>query len=99
MSDPVLLPLPTPFATRTVNCWLIEGSPVTLVDPGPDWEETTIELDAALRMRGLRVEDVEQIVLTHQHLDHVGLAHRVKDRSGAIVVGHRLLHDFLLDLP
>ena len=99
MSDPVLLPLPTPFATRTVNCWLVEGSPLTLVDPGPDWEETAIELDAALRMRGLKVEDVEQIILTHQHLDHVGLAHRVKDRSGAIVVGHRLLHDFLLDLP
>jgi glyoxylase-like metal-dependent hydrolase (beta-lactamase superfamily II) len=99
VSDPVLLPLPTPFATRTVNCWLVEGSPLTLVDPGPDWEETAIELDAALRMRGLKVEDVEQVVLTHQHLDHVGLAHRVKDRSGAIVVGHRLLHDFLLDLP
>lgn len=93
------MPLPTPFATRTVNCWLVEGSPLTLVDPGPDWEETAIELDAALRMRNLRVEDVEQIVLTHQHLDHVGLAYRVRERSGAPVVGHRLLHDFLLDLP
>ena len=99
MSDPVVLPLPTPFATRTVNCWLVEGSPLTLVDPGPDWEETAIELDAGLRRRRLKVEDVEQIVLTHQHLDHVGLAHQVRERSGASVVGHRLLHDFLLDLP
>lgn len=99
MSEPVLMPLPTPFATRTVNCWLLEGSPLTLVDPGPEWEETAIELDAALRMRGLTVEDVEQVVLTHQHLDHVGLAHRVRERSGAPVVGHRLLRDFLVDLP
>lgn len=99
MAEPVLLPLPTPFATRTVNCWLVEGSPLTLVDPGPDWDETAIELDAALRMRGLKVDDVEQVVLTHQHLDHVGLAYQVKERSGATVVGHRLLRDFLLDLP
>ena len=99
MADPLVLPLPTPFATRVVNCYLLEGDPLTLVDPGPDWEETAIELDAALRMRRLRVEDVEQVVLTHQHLDHVGLAYRVRERSGAPVVAHHLLHDFLHDLP
>jgi len=99
VADPIILPLPTPFATRTVNCLLLEGEPLTLVDPGPDWEETAIELDAALRMRGLRIEDVEQIVLTHQHLDHVGLAHAVRERSGAPVAAHHLLLDFLADLP
>ncbi len=98
MAEPIVIPLPTPFATRVVNCYLLEGDPLTLVDPGPDWEETGIELDAALRMRGIAVEDVEQIVLTHQHLDHVGLAHRVRERSGAPVVGHHLLRGFLVDL-
>lgn len=96
--EPVAIPLPIPFAARVVNCYLFED-PLTLVDPGADWEETAIELDAALRMRGLRVEDVEQIVLTHQHLDHVGLAHRVRERSGAPVAAHHLLVDFLADLP
>ena len=32
--------------SQTVNCWLFAGSPLTLVDPGPNWEETSIELDA-----------------------------------------------------
>lgn len=99
MSDVEVLPLPIPFATRVVNCYLLEGDPLTLVDPGPDWDETAIELEAELRMRGLRVEDVEQVVLTHQHLDHVGLAHRIRERSGAVVVGHHLLRAFLADLP
>lgn len=99
MRGPTVIPLPTPFATRVVNCYLLEGDPLTLVDPGPDWEETSIELEAALRMHGLRVEDVEQVVLTHQHLDHVGLAHRVRERSGAPVLAHHLLRDFLADLP
>ena len=53
----------------------------------------------SLAARGLRVEDVEQIVLTHQHYDHVGLAHTVRERSGATVVAHELLRGFLADLP
>src|SRR5207248_124534 len=43
----------------------------------------------------LRVEDVEQIVITHQHHDHVGLAHRIKERSGAKLVASHLLVDYL----
>lgn len=95
----VTIALPTPFSTRVVNCYLLDGSPLTLVDPGPNWDETAIELDAALAARGRRVEDVEQVVLTHQHYDHVGLAGHVKERSGAEVVAHDLLAPFLAELP
>ena len=91
--------LPVPFAVRAVNCYLLEGNPLTLVDPGADWPETVVELDASLAARGLRVEDVEQVILTHQHYDHVGLAHVVRERSGATVVAHELLRLFLADLP
>jgi len=95
----VTIPLPVPFAVRAVNGYLLEGEPLTLVDPGTDWEETAIELDAALAARGKRVEDVEQIILTHQHYDHVGLAHLLRERSHAKVVAHELLRPFLADLP
>jgi glyoxylase-like metal-dependent hydrolase (beta-lactamase superfamily II) len=91
--------LQVPFAVRAVNCYLLEGDPLTLVDPGADWSETMVELEDALAARRLRVEDVEQVILTHQHYDHVGLAHRVRERSGATVVAHELLRDFLGDLP
>jgi glyoxylase-like metal-dependent hydrolase (beta-lactamase superfamily II) len=91
--------LPVPFSVRAVNSYLLEGDPLTLVDPGTDWAETRVELDAAFAARGLRVEDVEQVVLTHQHYDHVGLAHAVRERSGATVVAHELLRSYLADLP
>jgi len=95
----ITIPLPVPFSVRAVNGYLLEGDPLTLVDPGTDWEETAVELAAALAARGLRVEDVEQVILTHQHYDHVGLVHRVREQSGAIVVAHELLLPFLADLP
>jgi glyoxylase-like metal-dependent hydrolase (beta-lactamase superfamily II) len=95
----VTISLPLPFSTRAVNCYLLEGDPLTLVDPGTDWAETALELGAALAARGLRVEDVQQVILTHQHYDHVGLAHVIKGLSGATVVGHELLGPFMADLP
>jgi glyoxylase-like metal-dependent hydrolase (beta-lactamase superfamily II) len=95
----ITISLPVPFSVRAVNGYLLEGDPLTLVDPGADWMETAVELDASLAARGLRVEDVEQVILTHQHYDHVGLAHTVRERSGATVVAHELLRPFLADLP
>jgi glyoxylase-like metal-dependent hydrolase (beta-lactamase superfamily II) len=92
------MPLPVPYSVRVVNAYLLLGEPLTIVDPGADWEETRVELDASLAAHGLRVEDIEQIVLTHQHHDHVGLAHEIKRRSGARVVAHGLLAPFLAGL-
>jgi glyoxylase-like metal-dependent hydrolase (beta-lactamase superfamily II) len=89
------MPLPVPFSVRSVNSYLFPGDPVTLVDPGADWPETLVELEASLARRGLRVEDVEQILITHQHHDHVGLAHRIKERSGAKLIASSLLVDYL----
>jgi glyoxylase-like metal-dependent hydrolase (beta-lactamase superfamily II) len=85
---PLLLPLPVPYAVRVVNAYLLLGEPLTLVDPGADWAETRSELEAGLAAHGLRLEDVERIVITHQHHDHAGLAHWIKERSGAEVVAH-----------
>jgi glyoxylase-like metal-dependent hydrolase (beta-lactamase superfamily II) len=91
------MPLPVPFSVRVVNCYLLLGKPLTLVDPGADWDETRVELESALRHHGLRVADVEQIILTHQHHDHVGLAHWIKEQSGARVAAHELLVPYLAD--
>jgi glyoxylase-like metal-dependent hydrolase (beta-lactamase superfamily II) len=43
------------------------------------------------------VEDVQRVVLTHQHHDHVGLAAEVRERSGARVAGTARLAAFLAD--
>jgi glyoxylase-like metal-dependent hydrolase (beta-lactamase superfamily II) len=80
-----VLPVPTPFAVGRVNCYLIEDEPLTLVDTGPNSGTSLTALEAALAAHGRRIEDLERIVLTHQHIDHVGLAQIIAARSGAEV--------------
>jgi glyoxylase-like metal-dependent hydrolase (beta-lactamase superfamily II) len=67
------------------------------VDPGPNQEESLAALERGLAERGRRVEDLELILLTHQHHDHVGLARRVRERSGAQVAAIAPLATFLAD--
>jgi glyoxylase-like metal-dependent hydrolase (beta-lactamase superfamily II) len=79
------LPIPTPFAVGRVNCYLIEDEPLTLLDTGPNSGKALDELERALDAHGRRVEDLELIVLSHQHMDHLGLAGILARRSGAEV--------------
>jgi glyoxylase-like metal-dependent hydrolase (beta-lactamase superfamily II) len=89
--------IPTPFLVGRVNCYLIEDDPLTLVDTGPNSGKALDELERALGERGHRVEDLELIVVTHQHLDHIGLLEVLARRSGAEVAALDLLADYLGD--
>ena len=94
--EPIVLP--TPFPVGPVNCWLLQGDPLTLVDAGPDTPEALAALEAGLARYGLRIEDIELLILTHQHSDHVGLAATIRGRSGCRVAGHELLADYVADV-
>jgi glyoxylase-like metal-dependent hydrolase (beta-lactamase superfamily II) len=80
------LPIPTPFAVGRVNVYLVEDDPLTLVDAGPNSATSLTTLESALAEHGRKVEDLERIVVTHQHIDHIGLVQILADRSGAEVV-------------
>ena len=85
MSGVHALPIPTPFAVGRVNCYLVDDDPLTLVDTGPNSGTSLTALEAALGEHGRRIEDLERIVITHQHFDHFGLVSILVDRSGAEV--------------
>jgi glyoxylase-like metal-dependent hydrolase (beta-lactamase superfamily II) len=89
------LAIPTPFMVGRVNAYLIEDSPLTLVDSGPNSAKALDELEQALAARGHRVEDIELLVITHQHIDHFGLAAILARRSGAEVAALDALAPFL----
>jgi glyoxylase-like metal-dependent hydrolase (beta-lactamase superfamily II) len=91
------LAIPTPFAVGRVNCWLIEDDPLTLVDTGPNSGKSLDELTRALADHGRRIEDLERIVITHQHADHEGLVSILARRSGAEVCALDLLAPVLAD--
>ena len=89
--------LPTPFLVGRINCYLIEDRPLTLVDTGPNSGKSLDELERALGELGHRIEDLELIVITHQHTDHLGLLEILARRSGADVAALHLLVDYLSD--
>jgi len=79
------LRIPTPFAVGRVNCYLIEDEPLTLIDTGPNSGKALDELQSQLEARGHSIDDLELLIVTHQHIDHLGLAEIVVQRSGARV--------------
>jgi glyoxylase-like metal-dependent hydrolase (beta-lactamase superfamily II) len=91
------LAIPTPFAVGRVNCYLIEDEPLTLLDAGPNSATSLTTMEAMLDARGHRVEDLERIVVTHQHIDHIGLVQILATRSGAEVCALDRLAPWLAD--
>jgi glyoxylase-like metal-dependent hydrolase (beta-lactamase superfamily II) len=79
------LALPTPFAIGDVNAYLLEGDPLTLVDCGPNTGHALLALKDGLAEVGYELSDLELILITHQHGDHLGLAAVLVELSGAEV--------------
>ena len=61
-----------------------------LVDTGWNTNEAFESLKKQLAEIGLRFEDISQIVVTHVHPDHYGLAGRLKQLSSARIAFHYL---------
>lgn len=95
MSGIHCLAIPTPFAVGRINCYLVDDEPLTLVDAGPNSATSLTSLEAALDEHGRRVEDLERIVVTHQHIDHIGLVDILAQRSGAEVCALEVLGPWL----
>ncbi len=79
------LRIPTPFAVGRVNCYLLEGEPLALLDTGPNSGKALDELERQVGEHGHGLEEIELILISHQHIDHLGLVEIVANRSGAEV--------------
>jgi glyoxylase-like metal-dependent hydrolase (beta-lactamase superfamily II) len=84
----ITLPLPGD-KPGPVNVYLFLGKQVTLLDTGT--LKTAKLLQAVLNEIGVSFSDINQIVLTHGHLDHYGAARRIiaGSKGGIAIVGHR----------
>ena len=93
----VRLPLPfTPLGEAPMgqvvsqtNIYLIRGNAGWLqVDAGWNAPETFEAYKKGIREIGINLEDISDIIITHAHLDHFGLAGRLKGLSGAKLALH-----------
>jgi glyoxylase-like metal-dependent hydrolase (beta-lactamase superfamily II) len=78
--------LPTPFSVGDVNVYVIKGDRLTLVDAGPKTEEAWMAFQRQLKEIGYTPQDIEQIVITHHHPDHVGMLDFFSEETP--VLGH-----------
>jgi len=85
--------IPVPFPIGSVNCYFIEDSLPTLIDAGFYSEDSLRRVSLALEEIGYRFSDIKRILLTHGHIDHVGLAGEIFRISGAEVFIHPLDRD------
>jgi glyoxylase-like metal-dependent hydrolase (beta-lactamase superfamily II) len=66
------LALPTSFAVGDVNVYIVKGDALTLIDTGVKTKQSKDALTYGLREMGLKLSDIEQVILTHHHPDHAG---------------------------
>jgi len=91
------LSIPTPFAVGDVNAYLIEDDPLTLIDGGPNTATAFVELERQLDQLGYAIADLELILVTHQHMDHLGLTSILAERANASIGAFAELARYLGD--
>lgn len=75
--------VPVPFGTMYVNAYLINSGVLTLIDPGPKTSKAIDALNMALGKLRISLKDVERLIFTHRHVDHMGMGNRIKMISNA----------------
>lgn len=81
--------VPTPYPVGPVNVYVVMGERLTLIDVGPNTDAGEAALLAGLRELGLAPTDIEQIVITHTHVDHHGGLNRfLQHNPNAKVAAH-----------
>ena len=82
------LPLPWPGVPHC-NAWAVRaGDGFVLFDTGMHQPDSMANLERALAMCGLRLEETRLIVCTHAHSDHCGQAPTIAERVGCEVWMH-----------
>lgn len=84
----LVLPMPDSFM-RAVNLYLIrDHDGYVLIDCGLEIDESWQALTEQLDQLTVPIDAIHTIVCTHGHMDHYGLAARVREHSGAQILLH-----------
>jgi glyoxylase-like metal-dependent hydrolase (beta-lactamase superfamily II) len=83
--------VPIPFPLKTVNMHALIGkNGWVLIDTGMGTPDARAAFNGFLHISGLKIENLQAIILTHHHPDHVGLSGELYAQSGAPVYMHPL---------
>ncbi len=97
MKEPIRIELPTMYGMKSVNAYLFLTPELTLIDCGEKTEATWDALQAALAVYDLAIKDIKRIIITHAHVDHIGMARRISAESGAKVWVNDYCYDWAVN--
>lgn len=86
LTIPFFVPLPQGRLERFVNLWILFGETVTLIDSGVAGAEEAIA--ATLAENGQSLAQLDTLLLTHSHPDHIGSARSIVAASSCRVFAH-----------
>ncbi len=95
--EPIRIEISLGLMFQTVNCYLVPGDQLTLIDCGLYSEENWNHLKERINAHGYQLSDIEQIIITHEHRDHTGLLPEVMAHSNAIVRAPKAIEGWFVD--
>lgn len=96
--QPIRIELPTVFEIMTVNTWLFLGEEPTLIDCGENTDKSWNALLNGLKENGLDLKDLKRVIVTHTHLDHMGMANRIAENCDAKIWVNELSYPWAINL-
>ena len=91
--------LPLPFSLGLINVYLVRlQQGYLLVDTGMETDACFHALERAREGLGIVWQDIRQILLTHIHPDHMGLALRLRALTGARLMVHSADEQLLVEV-
>jgi glyoxylase-like metal-dependent hydrolase (beta-lactamase superfamily II) len=82
------VPMGGPLRYVSAYAFALEGGGLGLLDAGWESDEGWTALTEGLASIGGGISDVRGVLVTHLHFDHLGLAGRVREASGAWIAMH-----------
>jgi len=83
--EPIQIELPLGIMFKTVNCYLLPGEQLTLIDCGMDIGDSWEIFQTKLHENGFELKDIEKVILTHEHIDHVGMLPKILAHTNATI--------------
>ncbi|MBP1931050.1 MBL fold metallo-hydrolase [Ammoniphilus resinae] len=81
--------VPTPYNLKSFNFYLVEeAGSLSLIDAGVDTVDAWELLRQTLTKHGFAFSDLKQILVTHNHHDHIGLINRICAQQAVPVYAH-----------
>src|SRR3954464_8831763 len=82
------VPMGGPLRYVSVYAFALDGGGLGLIDTGWESDEGWLALSQGLAGIGGGVDDVRGVLVTHMHFDHLGLARRMRETTGAWIAMH-----------